>query len=138
MTAAFLLLVVQSAAALMNPLAVWSQRSMRERLALAPSPFAVAQSFSPRVFDNTLPLSDVEATLDKRVTITAPIDKPRVTDFVLAAANMEPTVAISYIRSNQGLRLVARGTTHSLQSIVKTVSRHCADGVEVTWCADGA
>ena len=116
----------------------WRQQwRPRERLALAPSPFAVAQSFSPRVFDDTLAAKNIEATLERlsRVTITVPADG-RLTDFVLAAANVEQQssqVAVSFVRSSEGLRLVAYGSQRALQSIVQAIRRHSKEGVSITW-----
>ena len=131
---AILLASVLTGIEAMRPMPWVQRRSLRERLALAPSPFAVAQSFSPRVFDNTLSVHEIEETLQalSQVTITVAADG-RLTDFVLAAVHMEPSVAISFVRSSQGLRLVAYGSKRALQSIVATVRRHENDAVNIVW-----
>jgi hypothetical protein len=130
-----------SAAQALQPfLGQWRQQwRPRERLALCTcaSPFAVAQSFSPRVFDDTLAAKHIEATLERlsRVTITVPADV-RLTDFVLAAANVEQQssqVAVSFVRSSEGLRLVAYGSQRALQSIVQAIRLHSKEGISITW-----
>ncbi|KOO21313.1 hypothetical protein Ctob_000154 [Chrysochromulina tobinii] len=94
-------------------------------------------SFSPRVFDDTLAAKHIEATLERlsRVTITVPADV-RLTDFVLAAANVEQQssqVAVSFVRSSEGLRLVAYGSQRALQSIVQAIRLHSKEGISITW-----
>ena len=86
---------------------------------------------------DTLAAKHIEATLERfsRVTITVPADG-RLTDFVLAAANVEQQssqVAVSFVRSSEGLRLVAYGSQRALQSIVQAIRRHSKEGISITW-----
>ena len=114
-------------------------KAVRDSLALAPSPFAVSQSFSPAVFDETFteaePLANAaEEDESSRLFIWVPADTDRLTSFVLAAVHLEPSITVSFVKSTrEGLRLVAYGSTCALKSIVQTLSKHTDDGLSIKW-----
>ena len=98
---------------------------IRESLSLAPSPFAVAQSFSPRSFNAIAApvLREFEecnpeprATAKSRVTIIIPTCAA-ASEAVINAANKHADIAISLVHTDS-LHLVAYGSRGTLQAYV--------------------
>ena len=102
----------------------------------ATSPFAVAQTFSPRAFDAVPPVVTAADGLveQTKVVIDLPSELAHESTAVLSAAYAHADIAVSVLRRSDSLRLVAHGPTRALTRFVQGASRLTqAEGVSITW-----